>query len=167
MTVRHVMSTKVFSVHPDKKLLVASELMDWAHIRHVPVVDDHGRLVGILSHRDLLRASISSLETRIVRAERREHLTHVTVAQVMQAPTHTVTPETTVRQAAATMRTFHVGCLPVIEHDLLVGIVTAHDLLGLIVHAPSLSEPQASIAVAGGGHGASPGTRPVPPSRTS
>jgi CBS domain-containing protein len=44
------------------------------------------------------------------------------------------------------MRAFHVGCLPVIEHGVLVGIVTAHDMLGLIVHSPSLSEPQASSA---------------------
>jgi CBS domain-containing protein len=146
MIVRQVMSTKVFTVLPDKTLFVAGELMDWAHVRHVPVVDAHGRLVGIVSHRDLLRASVSSVETHIVRAERRQHLAQITVAQVMQTPTHTVTPETTVRQAAATMRTFHVGCLPVIEHGVLVGIVTAHDMLGLIVHSPSLSEPQASSA---------------------
>jgi CBS domain-containing protein len=146
MTVKHVMSTKVFTMRPDKKLFVVGELMEWAHVRHVPVVDDHGRLVGIVSHRDLLRASVSSVESRVAMAERRQHLTQITVAQVMQAPTHTVTPETTVRQAAATMRTFHVGCLPVIEHGVLVGIVTAHDMLGLIVHSPSLSEPRASSA---------------------
>lgn len=146
MTVRQIMSTKVFTVRQDKKLFVAGELMDWAHVRHVPVVDANGRLVGVVSHRDLLRASISSVETHIVQAERRQHLAQITVAQVMQTPTHTVTPETTVRQAAATMRTFHIGCLPVIERGALVGIVTAHDMLGLIVHSPSLSEPSASSA---------------------
>ncbi len=146
MTVRQIMSTKVFTVHPDKKLFVVGEVMEWAHVRHVPVVDAHGRLVGIVSHRDLLRASISSVETHIVRAERRQHLAQIAVAQVMQAPAHTVTPETTVRQAAAIMRTFHVGCLPVIENGVLVGIVTAHDMLGLIVHSQSLSEPQVSSA---------------------
>lgn len=146
MTVKQVMSTKLFTVQPDKKLFVVGELMDWAHVRHVPVVDAHGRLAGIVSHRDLLRASVSSIETRAVRAERHQHLAQITVAQVMQAPAHTVTPETTVRQAAATMRTLHIGCLPVIEQGVLVGIVTAHDLLGLIVHSPSLSMPQAASA---------------------
>ena len=63
--------------------------------------DAQGRLVGIVSHRDLLRASVSSVETHIVRAERHQHLAQITVAQVMQAPAHTVAPETTVRQAAA------------------------------------------------------------------
>ena len=47
MHVRDIMTTKVFTIQPDKHLRAVEEIMKWAHVRHVPVVDEHGRLVGI------------------------------------------------------------------------------------------------------------------------
>lgn len=134
MQVRQVMTARVHTLKPDHKVFAADEVMHWAHVRHVPVVDDQGALVGVLSDRDVLRVSVSAADHRVADADRRQFLTRVRVSEVMTPPAHVATPDTTVRQAAATMRTFHIDCLPVVEHGRLVGIVTAFDLLGLVVH---------------------------------
>lgn len=134
MQIRHVMTTAVHTVTADDRLLAAEQAMHAARLRHLPVVDRHGHLVGVLSDRDVLRVSVSALETRIATYERQQHLRSITVGQAMSPAAHTTSPDATVRQAAATMRTFHIDCLPVVDHERLVGIVTAFDLLGLVVH---------------------------------
>lgn len=149
MHVRHVMRTAVHTVTADQKLLAAEDAMHAAQVRHLPVVDRHGHPIGVLSDRDVLRASVSAVETRIASYERQQHLRSITVGQVMSPASHVASPDTTVRQAAATMRTFHIDCLPVVDHDRLVGIVTAFDLLGLVVH---LTDD--SLAAAGAAHAA-------------
>jgi CBS domain-containing protein len=153
MQVRHVMTARVHTLKPEHKVFAAGEIMHWAHVRHVPVVDARGTLVGVLSDRDVLRASMSTVGTHVADADRRQHLTRVTVSEVMTPPAHVATPEMTVRQAAATMRTFHVDCLPVVDHGRLVGIVTAFDLLGLVVH---LSDDGLSAAASAARHAAEP-----------
>jgi CBS domain-containing membrane protein len=148
MTVRDIMTTKLFTIRADQRLFVAGEIMEWAHTRHVPVVDPQGRLTGLVSHRDLLGASISSHASNIAAAERRQHLTQIAVGDVMHTPTRTTHPEVTVQEAAATLRTFHIGCLPVIEGGRLVGIVTAHDLLGVVAHLPPGQDTQRAHSAA-------------------
>ena len=74
MNVRDYMTLKVFTLLSDKKLFIALDIMNWAHVRHVPVVDRAGRLVGLISHRDVLRASISALSTTVANLERDQHL---------------------------------------------------------------------------------------------
>jgi CBS domain-containing protein len=143
MRVRDLMTRKVFTARPDKRLLVAREIMDWAHVRHVPVVDERGRLVGMVSHRDLLRASVSTLHTTLSVAERDQHLAQLTVAQVMQHPVHTVTPDTHLRVAAHRMREQRFGALCVVEDERLVGILTEADLLGLVERLPDAVLDQA------------------------
>lgn len=137
MRVRDVMTTDVFTIRPDKNILVAEEMMQWAHIRHVPVVDQRGRLVGVVSHRDILRASISQVASRVADAERHQHLGAISVAQMMHEPVQTVSPDALVQEAAGLMRRRKVGCLPVLEEDRLVGIVTEYDLLAVIERLPT------------------------------
>jgi CBS domain-containing protein len=98
--------------------------MDWQHVRHVPVEDEEGRLVGMLSHRDLLRL----LSRRGAGAAREES---VTVREIMKPNPVTVGPQTPTLEAIDLMRTRGVGCLPVVERGQLVGIVTAHDFLAV------------------------------------
>jgi CBS domain-containing protein len=95
--------------------------MDWRHVRHVPVEDDAGRLIGIVSHRDLLR-----LLARGVPAGGAEPLA---VSSVMRQNPLTVSPQTPTLEAINLMRTSKVGCLPVVEAGRLVGIITAYDFL--------------------------------------
>jgi len=139
MRVADLMTPKVFTLLAEKKLFVAQQVMDWAHIRHIPVVDDHGRLVGLVSHRDILRASISALYSSISKMERSQHLAGIAVRDVMQTRVHTATPDTTVQEAAKVMRHEKVGCLPVVNAERkLLGIITEHDLLELVEGLPSI-----------------------------
>jgi CBS domain-containing membrane protein len=131
--VRDIMTRKVFTVRFDKKLIAVREIMQWAHIRHVPVVNAAGGLAGIISHRDLLHAAISSVAT-VPPIERNQHLGSVPIVQVMKTEVQTIGPEGTLREAAAMMRKSKIGCLPVVENDKLIGIISEYDLLGLVEH---------------------------------
>ena len=117
-TVGQFMSTDLFTVKPDDLIDLAASVMDWRHIRHVPVEDQEGRLVGLVTHRGLLRMMISrgSSET-------------VTVREIMVQDPVVVSPSTSSLEAIEIMRTHRVGCLPVVESDQLVGIVTSYDFL--------------------------------------
>jgi CBS domain-containing protein/gamma-glutamyl:cysteine ligase YbdK (ATP-grasp superfamily) len=122
-TVAQLMSTDLFTAHPDDLIDLAASVMEWRHIRHVPVEDDEGRLVGLISHRDLLRLLAQGLLSRSA--------TEVTVKEIMTRDLMTVAPETPALEALAIMRRRKVDCLPVVENDRLVGIVTAYDFLSL------------------------------------
>jgi CBS domain-containing protein len=122
-TVAQLMSTDLFTVRPDDLVDLAASVMEWRHIRHVPVEDDEGRLVGLISHRDLLRLLAQGLITRNEKA--------VTVKEIMKRELVTVAPETPTLEALGMMRRCKVGCLPVVENERLVGVVTAYDFLSL------------------------------------
>jgi predicted transcriptional regulator len=95
--------------------------MDWRHIRHVPVEDERGRLVGLVTHRDVLRMLARGLPGRGGAA--------VSVREIMKAEPLSVAPTTETLEAIRLMRERGVGCLPVVEGGALVGIVTAKDFL--------------------------------------
>jgi CBS domain-containing protein len=99
--------------------LVAS-VMTWRHIRHVPVEDDEGRLVGLVSHRALLK-----LLSRGAPAKE----TPVTVREIMTPDPLTVSSTTPTLEAIEIMQQNRVGCLPVLDDGRLVGIVTSFDFL--------------------------------------
>ena len=130
MRVRDHMTAKVFTIRMDKKLLAVDEIMGWAHIRHVPVVDAQGGLVGLLSQRDVLRATLSDLASTPV--DRRNQLGHVSLSDVMRREVLTIRPDESVQSAARLMRRHKYGCLPVVEDGRLVGIITEHDLLEVV-----------------------------------
>jgi CBS domain-containing protein/gamma-glutamyl:cysteine ligase YbdK (ATP-grasp superfamily) len=117
-TIGQFMSTDLFTVRPDDLIDLAASLMDWRHIRHVPVEDDRGRLVGLVTHRNLLHL--------VSKGQRNEN---VTVRDVMVPNPVTVSPATATLDAMQTMREQRIGCLPVVEMDQLVGIVTSYDFL--------------------------------------
>jgi CBS domain-containing protein len=108
-------------VHPEDVIDLAASLMDWEHIRRVPVEDDDGRLVGLLSQRGLLRL--------VARGGGRPGGAPIAVREVMKADPVTVGPKTSILEAIEIMRTNKVGCLPVVEDGHLVGIVTEHDFI--------------------------------------
>jgi CBS domain-containing protein len=122
-SVAQLMSTDLFTLRPEDLVDLAASVMNWRHIRHVPVEDDQGRLVGLVSHRDLLRLLAQGLLAR--------HGEAVTVKEIMKRDLVTVAPETPTLEALRMMRRCKVGCLPVIENGRLAGIVTAYDFLAL------------------------------------
>jgi len=119
-TVGQFMSRDLFTVRPEDLVDFAASVMTWRHIRHVPVEDDEGRLVGLVSHRDLLRLLGYGLH------DKRDP---VSVREIMKANPLTVAPDTPTLEAIEIMRRERVGCLPVVERGTLVGIVTAQDFL--------------------------------------
>ena len=120
-TVGQFMSTDLFTVQPDDLIDLAASVMDWRHIRHVPVEDEAGRLVGLVTHRGVLHL----MTNRIAEKE----LGVITVREIMIGNPLTVSPSTPTLEAIEMMRLNRVGCLPVIQGDQLVGIVTSYDFL--------------------------------------
>jgi CBS domain-containing membrane protein len=127
--VKHLMSQPVVSLFAEQTLPLAEDIMRYKHLRHLPVVDEDGHLVGLVSHRDLLRAQISSL-AGLTHSQVRARLADVKVRAVMTEDVWTVTPETPASTAGQTLMDHRFGCLPVLDGEgKLVGIVTERDYL--------------------------------------
>jgi len=97
--------------------------MDWEHIRHVPVEDDQGNLVGLVTHRHLMRL--------LARGAGEETTSRVAVQDIMLRDVVTITPDTSVIDAVDLMRSRGVACLPVVSEGKLEGLVTEGDFLGV------------------------------------
>jgi len=119
-TVEQFMTRDLFTVRPEDIIDLAANLMQWRHIRHVPVEDADGKLVGVVSHRDLLK---------LFAEQRRRAGDDIIVKDVMQTDLITVKPDTKTIDALYLMREKHIGCLPVVKNKKLVGLITAHDFL--------------------------------------
>ena len=114
------MSTDLFTVRPEDVLDLAASLMHWRHVRHVPVENDMGELVGIVTHRDLLEwLALGKLPST------RKTIVH----DVMKTDLLTITPSTDTLTALQLMRERNIGCLPVVDGKKLIGLITAHDFL--------------------------------------
>ena len=122
------MTTDIFTVHQDELLDLAARMMDWSHIRHVPVEDDNHQLVGLVSHRRMLRF--------LLQDSSRDR--QVPVSEIMEADPITVSPEASTLEAIRTMKEHRIACLPVVDkNQKLVGIVTDHDFMdvaGQLLH---------------------------------
>src|SRR5215510_683443 len=120
-TVGQFMSTDLFTLRPTDLVDLAASVMDWRHIRHVPVEDDEGRLVGLVTHRGLLRLMSN--------ANRSSVASPTSVRDVMIENPVTVSPSTSSLEAIELMRNNRIGCVPVVDEGQLVGIVTSYDFL--------------------------------------
>jgi CBS domain-containing protein len=120
-TVGQFMATDLFTLRPDDLVDLAASLMTWRHIRHVPVEDKDGRLVGLVTHRGLLRL--------LSRGSNAPAGTSMTVREIMKLNPTSVASTTPTLEAIEIMRQSGIGCLPVVDDDQLVGIVTSYDFL--------------------------------------
>jgi CBS domain-containing protein len=132
--VRDVMKKKVVRISADDTLWIVKEIMDLASVRHIPVVN-RGELVGVVSQRDLLRASLSNI-MGISAEEQKVFLEGVRISEVMSAPPHTVGPEDSIQSAARAMAEHKIGCLPVVAGKEVVGILTETDVLHYFAALP-------------------------------
>ena len=120
-TVGQFMSTDLFTVQPNDLLDLAASVMDWRHIRHVPVENEAGHLVGLITHRNLLRLVSAGNHQKSINA--------MTVREVMVPNPVTVPASTPTLEAIKIMREQRIGCLLVVEDRQLLGIVTSYDFL--------------------------------------
>ncbi len=121
LRVEQYMSTDLLTVNEEEAIDLVVNLMDWHRIHHVPVEDNEHRLVGLVSHRPLLRFLASD--------EGRGEEGPVPVSQVMATDLITVNPETSTLDAIDEMRRHRISCLPVVKDDRLIGIVTERDFM--------------------------------------
>lgn len=127
-----IMSEDLFSVYADDVLDLVQSVMKWRHVRHVPVEDSTGRVVGLITHRELLAA--------LARAGEPGRESAVAVADVMQADPPTVFPHDSVRDVISLMLERDASCVLVVEPSSgsLLGIVTERDVVaatGVLVDA--------------------------------
>jgi acetoin utilization protein AcuB len=131
MRVADLMTTKVFTVEPNDLIDRVFFLIHYEKIRHLPVIEK-GKLVGIVSDRDLYKALGPKSNSNAVETNKDNTQLHVVsqkVVHIMHRGVYTVTPETPASEAAAMMAEHRVGALPVVEKDKLVGILSATDIL--------------------------------------
>ncbi len=123
LRVEEFMTTDLFSVDPEEPLSLVAHLMEWKHVRHIPVEDHAGRLVGLLSCFDVIRR---------YGEETASGGKATPVREVMNASPTTVAPETPMLEAINLLRSEKVDCLPVVKDDRLIGIVTEHDFIHIV-----------------------------------
>jgi len=129
--VRDLMTRSVRTLGRNDKLSTADSLMQSERIRHLPVLDEAGRLVGIVSQRDLFfSALVQALGYGSTTHDRM--LNRILVKEVMIENVVTTTPETLVTDAARIMVDRKIGCLPVIEDEQLIGILSESDIVSAV-----------------------------------
>jgi CBS domain-containing membrane protein len=128
--VRDIM-TPIQDLHtlpPNATVAEAGTLMAELHIRHVPILDDAGCLLGIVSHRDVLAAT----------GPKTGHPAHKTgqrvLGDIMSTPVMTVDPRVSVRRAGLCLRALRIGCLAVMRDGRLEGLVTDSDFLSVAIN---------------------------------
>ncbi|MEQ6120747.1 CBS domain-containing protein [Reichenbachiella sp. MALMAid0571] len=120
-TIEQIMSTDLFTAQEDDQLTLVASIMDWRHIRHVPVENTKGELKGLIT---------SGLMVHYLNLppDKKKDLS---VQDIMVKKPVFVSPETTTIEAIDKMRKYSVGCLPVVKQKKLVGIVTEHDFVNI------------------------------------
>lgn len=132
LKVMDLMTENVFSVNADEDLARLSDLMEDIHVRHMPVKDKEGRLVGLVSQRDLLRSALYTSKD-LPLTEQRELLRRMTVGEIMTADPETAEMDDDIEEAGRVMLDNKLGCLPVVEGGKLVGILTEADFVKFVV----------------------------------
>ncbi len=130
ITVREVMTTDVQTLPYTATLMDAIRVMAEHQIRHVPVVNDTNRLMGLVTHRDVLAATDSKLRDPDERLDPDSHALY----ELMQTDVLTVDPEDSLRSAALEMEKHRYGCVPVAIDGELLGIITETDFVGVAIN---------------------------------
>ena len=128
--VRELMTTEVVTLNRNDRLSVAEDIMSLGRIRHMPVLDEDGSVVGVMSQRDLLQGALTSV-LGYGSTGRKKLMATVLVKEVMTTDPTVVAPDTPLVEAARIMSKHKLGCLPVLDGSVLVGILTEGDFVAL------------------------------------
>jgi CBS domain-containing membrane protein len=130
-TVRDIMTQNPATLERNETLDLAESVMNLGRIRHMPVVDD-GKLVGIVSQRDLFRSALVTA-LGFGRKVTSALIKTIKVKEIMTGKVITISPNASIKDAARQMIDKKIGCLPVVEGDRLIGLVTETDMLRYVV----------------------------------
>ena len=149
MYVRNVMKKDTVTIGPEASFYEARTLIHEKGIRHLPVIDKHNRIAGIVTDRDIREAGPSDA-TMLSVQELHYLLGKLKVSSFMTPMENlvTVAPNTTIEKAAQWMHDHKVGCLPILEGNEFVGIITETDILETFVDVMGLNEKGTRITMA-------------------
>ncbi|MGF1763900.1 CBS domain-containing protein [Aliivibrio kagoshimensis] len=122
----------------------ARNMMTEHDIHHVPIVDDEGLLLGLVTQKDLLSAQESSLQRQSEELDT-NHLAQL--SELMHKSVMTVSPHGGLKEAAKFMQKHKIGCLPILENGKLVGIITDTDFVGIAINLLELQEEVEPIEI--------------------
>jgi CBS-domain-containing membrane protein len=125
--VREIMMGSPVTLKPDDTLDLANDIISLGRIRHIPIVDD-GKLIGIISERDLIGAAASRI-FGLKQKSKSALLKSLLIKEIMRKHVVTVEPDTPITNAAQLMADKKIGCVPVLREGALVGLVTTTDVL--------------------------------------
>ena len=133
LTLNEIMTSDLHTLRPESTIQDAITLMNGKTIRHIPITDENNHLLGLVTQRDILAAT-SPQST----AKQREMSTLLNTIMVEKLAT--VNKGADLRQAALFLQQHKHGCLPVVENDELVGIVTDSDFVTIAIHLLEIME---------------------------
>lgn len=134
MKISELMAKNPVAASTEDSVSKASQLMKDKRIRHLPILDEKGTVVGIMTDRDLKRASASDA-TLLEVHELLYLLNKLRLSDVMTKNPVTVSSESDVKAAAGLMVQNKIGCLPVVESGKLVGILSETDILAHVANS--------------------------------
>jgi CBS domain-containing protein len=125
--VREIMMGSPVTLSPDDSLDLVNDIISLGRIRHIPVLDD-GRLVGLISERDLMGGAVPAI-FGLKQKSKSALLKTYRIKDFMKKKVVTVKPDTPIKEAAHLMAQKKIGCVPVVSDGALVGLVTTTDIL--------------------------------------
>ena len=146
MLVRERMSRNPVTISTDAPITEALKVMRMNSVRRLPVLDDAGRMVGIVSEKDLLYASPSSASSLSI-YEMHYMLSQLKVTEVMTTDVTTISPDTPLEEAARIMADNKIGGLPVLQDGQLIGIITETDIFKVFLEMLGARDPGLRLTV--------------------
>ncbi len=131
LTVAEIMTREPYTLGPDDNLATARQLLAEHHIRHIPIVSSDGSLIGLVSQRDVLAASDTSVLNREGGGSRENY---VALSSIMSSPVQSADESASLRGTALHLQKHKVGCLPVLRKGKLVGIITDSDFVSIAIN---------------------------------
>lgn len=142
MIIEEIMKSNVETLRPDDSIETAIRLMREKKIKHIPIVDDEMKILGIISDRDVKDAAPS-----ILNEQSADFTLKNPVRQIMQKQVITGHPLDFVEEVAALFYEHRISCLPILKADKLVGIITETDLLYTLTQLTGANQPGSQIEV--------------------
>jgi len=148
MFISKSMTRKVVSIDKHADLLKAKEVMSEHEFRHLPVVDEDNRLIGIVTDRDI-RSAMPSIALQDAESEEaRRNLSVITIKDIMTLDPITVTPTYTIQDAILLMQKTRVGAFPVVDDEgKLKGIISIRDLIRAFINVLGIGEPGTLLCI--------------------
>ena len=148
MFVSRSMVSQVITIDKDASVFEAQEKMAASGIRHLPIVDDDNRLIGIVTDRDIRSAMPYSLIKKKGSLEEREKIAQLRVEDIMTRDPITISPMYTIQDALLMIQKEKVGAFPVVDDDgKLKGILSVRDLLRAFINVLGIGQPGTLVGI--------------------